>query len=92
VQVEQRAEVQEGLKERGIPTAVHYPTLLCQQPALRCEHDRCSQGCHTPLAQAASERVLSLPMHPWLSDDEQDQVVDVLVIALQKHTSISAAA
>jgi UDP-2-acetamido-2-deoxy-ribo-hexuluronate aminotransferase len=91
VQVEQRAEVQAALKDRGIPTAVHYPTLLCQQPALRCEHSRCSQGCQMPMAQAASERVLSLPMHPWLSDDDQDRVVDALVSALQ-HTSISAAA
>jgi UDP-2-acetamido-2-deoxy-ribo-hexuluronate aminotransferase len=91
VQVEQRAEVQAALKDRGIPTAVHYPTLLCQQPALRCEHSRCHRGCHATLAQAASERVMSLPMHPWLSDQDQDRVVDALASALQ-HTSISAAA
>ena len=91
VQVEQRAEVQAVLKRRGIPTAVHYSTLLCQQPALHCKHGRCSQGCHTPLAQAASERVLSLPMHPWLSDDDQDRVVSALVSALQ-HTTITTAA
>ena len=91
VQVEQRAEVQAALKERGIPTAVHYPTLLCQQPALHCMNSRCSQGCHTPLAKAASERVLSLPMHPWLSDDDQDRVVSALVSALQ-HTTITTAA
>jgi UDP-2-acetamido-2-deoxy-ribo-hexuluronate aminotransferase len=92
VQVELRAEVQTALKERGIPTAVHYPTLLCQQPALRCEHSRCSRGCHTPLAQAASERVMSLPMHPWLSDDDQDRVVAALVSVLQQHTTMTTAA
>ena len=91
VQVEQRSQVQSILKFQGIPTAVHYPTLLCQQPALRCEHSLCSGGCHTPIAQAASERVLSLPMHPWLSDADQDRVVDGLVSALQ-HTTIPAAA
>jgi UDP-2-acetamido-2-deoxy-ribo-hexuluronate aminotransferase len=89
VQVDQRAEVQAALKDRGIPTAVHYPTLLCQQPALRCAHSRCSCGCHTPLAQAASERVMSLPMHPWLSAADQDLVVDALVNAVQ-NTSISS--
>ncbi|WP_094559804.1 DegT/DnrJ/EryC1/StrS aminotransferase family protein [Synechococcus sp. 8F6] len=78
VQVENRAAVQAALKEQGIPTAVHYPTLLCQQPALTCQHSRCSNGCHTPLALAASERVLSLPMHPWLSDADQDRVVSAL--------------
>ena len=91
VQVDQRAEVQVKLKEQGIPTAVHYPTLLCQQPALRCERVLCSGGCHSPLAQTASERVLSLPMHPWLSDDDQDRVVDALVTAVQQ-TSIPSAA
>lgn len=90
VQVEQRAEVQAALKDQGIPTAVHYPTLLCQQPALRCEHSLCSGGCHTPIAQAASERVMSLPMHPWLSEADQDRVVDGLVRALEQ-TIISAA-
>ena len=91
VQVDQRTEVQAALKKRGIPTAVHYPILLCKQPALRCEHSLCNSGCHTRLAQAASERVMSLPMHPWLSDADQDQVVNALVSALQ-HTTIASAA
>ena len=42
-----RTEVQAALKKCGIPTAVHYPTLLCQQPALRCKQSRCSTGCYT---------------------------------------------
>ena len=37
VQVDHRVDVQALLKDKGIPTAVHYPTLLCKQPALRCE-------------------------------------------------------
>ncbi|WP_250395947.1 DegT/DnrJ/EryC1/StrS family aminotransferase [Synechococcus sp. MU1655] len=91
VQVDQRAQVQAALKERGVPTSVHYPTLLSQQPALRRVHSGSSQGWHTPLAQASSERVMSLPMHPWLSDDDQDRVVDSLSSALQ-NISTSAAA
>ena len=90
VQVDHRAEVQAQLKDQGIPTAVHYPTLLCQQPALRCEHRLCRTGCHTPIAKSASERVISLPMHPWLSEADQNRVVDGLVSVLQK-TMISAA-
>ena len=91
VQVEQRAEVQATLKEQGIPTAVHYPTLLCQQPALLCEHSLCSGGCHSRHAYSASKRVMSLPMHPWLTDSDQDRVVDALVSAVQQ-TSLSSAA
>ena len=91
VQVAQRQEVQSSLKSQGIPTAVHYPTLLCQQPALHCEHSRCSRGCATPVAQAASQRVMSLPMHPWLSEADQDRVVNALVTAIPQ-SSVSSAA
>ena len=83
VQVDHRPQVQAQLKDQGIPTAVHYPTLLCQQPVLRCERSLCRGGCNTPIAQAVSERVISLPMHPWLSEADQDRVVDALVTALQ---------
>ena len=91
VQVDHRAKVQAQLKDQGIPTAVHYPTLLCQQPALRCDHSLCRGSCHTPIAQAVTERVMSLPMHPWLSDDDQTRVVDGLMSALQ-YTKTSVAA
>ena len=90
VQVEQRAEVQAALKGMGIPTSVHYPTLLSQQPALRRVNSRSSHGCHLPTAQVACERVMSLPMHPWLSDDDQDRVVDALANAIH-HNPIPAA-
>ena len=48
IEVENRAAVQEALKASGIPTAVHYPTLLCQQPALQGCGSRCSGACATP--------------------------------------------
>jgi UDP-2-acetamido-2-deoxy-ribo-hexuluronate aminotransferase len=83
IEVENRAVVQEALKASGIPTAVHYPTLLCQQPALQGCGSRCSGACATPLAQRASERVMSLPMHPYLSAQDQDQVVAAVTAALR---------
>jgi UDP-2-acetamido-2-deoxy-ribo-hexuluronate aminotransferase len=82
IEVENRAALQEALKASGIPTAVHYPTLLCQQPALQGCDNRCSGTCATPLAQRASERVISLPMHPYLSTQDQDQVVAAVTAAL----------
>jgi len=91
VQVAQREEVQTILRFEGIPTAVHYPKLLCQQPALGCEHSRCSQQCSCPVAQAVSQRVMSLHMHPWLSDADQERVVNALVTAIHQ-TSVSCAA
>ena len=82
VQVENRQAVQERLKQAGVPTAVHYPTLLCQQPALTGCAERCSRSCGAPRAQRASERVLSLPMHPYLSESDQDTVVSALATSL----------
>ena len=86
VQLNQRADVQALLEEQGIPTAVHYPVLLCQQPALLCVQSCCNSACHTPHAEAASRRVMSLPMHPWLSDSDQDRVVDTLANAIKQTT------
>lgn len=82
VQVENRALVQERLKLLGVPTAVHYPTLLCQQPALAGCGELCTSSCGCPQAQHASERVLSLPMHPYLSPYDQDKVVTALASSL----------
>ena len=85
IEVENRPAIQASLKEQGIPTTVHYPTLLCQQPALvglgPCgEH--CQSSCGCPVAQAASERVLSLPMHPYLSDADQEHISAAVAQAL----------
>jgi len=82
IQVDDRAAVQAALQQQGIPTAVHYPTLLCQQPAMAGCGDRCSGSCGSPRAQRASERVLSLPMHPYLSDADQDRVVAAVASVL----------
>ena len=73
--VEKRDAVQEGLKQRGIPTAVHYPIPLNQQPAYAalCCPDCCPDSNHV------AERVLSLPMSPDLTFAEQDRIVAALV-------------
>jgi UDP-2-acetamido-2-deoxy-ribo-hexuluronate aminotransferase len=85
IQVANRPAVQAALKERGIPTAVHYPTLLCQQPALAgsasCAQ-RCQRACGCPMAQAVSERVLSLPMHPYLSETYQERIAAAVAMAV----------
>ena len=95
IQVEHRSAVQEALKQRGIPTAVHYPTLLCQQPAMNgCGNcaQRCQQGCGCSVAQIVSERVLSLPMHPYLSDADQERIVSAVSEAVAQALRSSPAA
>lgn len=85
IQVDHRPAVQTALKEQGIPTAVHYPTLLCQQPALTGRglcRQRCPLSCGCPVAKTASERVLSLPMHPYLSEADQEQIAAAVAQAV----------
>jgi UDP-2-acetamido-2-deoxy-ribo-hexuluronate aminotransferase len=78
VLVEQRAQVQQRLQERGIPTAVHYPTPLHRQPAYR---DACAVVGELTHAEEAAARVLSLPMSADLDEATQDFVVATLIDA-----------
>ena len=87
IQVDNRAATQAYLKEQGIPTAVHYPTLLCQQPALAGQGpcaQHCHQSCGCPVSQAASERVMSLPMHPYLSDVDLVEITKSVAEAINQ--------
>ena len=66
IQVEKREEVAIKLQEKGIPTAVHYPVPLHLQPVFaELGHQKGS----FPVSEVAGERVMSLPMHPYLADD-----------------------
>ena len=78
VMVEQRDAVQGALKAAGVPTAVHYPRPLNQQPAYAryCCPDCC------PVSARLAARVLSLPMSADLSEADQDRVVQALRAAL----------
>lgn len=73
IQVDNRAEVQEKLKAQGIPTAVHYPIPLNKQPAVA------DTDVMLPIGDAIAERVMSLPMHPYLTIEAQEKIVQALV-------------
>lgn len=76
IQVDDRDALQKALGDAGIPTAVHYPVPLNQQPALR------DADAVVPVSDATAERVMSLPMHPYLSEADQDAVVAAVKAAL----------
>jgi UDP-2-acetamido-2-deoxy-ribo-hexuluronate aminotransferase len=77
--VADRPGVQARLKEAGIPTAVHYPIPLNRQPA----YSNRSGGGATPKSDYVAERVMSLPMHPDLSEEQQDAIVAALAEAVR---------
>lgn len=72
IQVENRSEVQVKLKEQGIPTAVHYPIPLNKQPAVA------DVNAVLPVGDVVAERVMSLPMHPYLTIEAQEKIVNSL--------------
>jgi UDP-2-acetamido-2-deoxy-ribo-hexuluronate aminotransferase len=77
VLVGDRDKVQECLKAAGIPTAVHYPRPLHQQPAYQALIDPQA----FPVSEHLAQRVLSLPMSPDLTAGDRDKVVTALEAA-----------
>lgn len=74
IQVENRNDVQAKLKEQGVPTAVHYPIPLNKQPAVA------NENVSLPIGDAIAERVMSLPMHPYLNIEQQRKVINGFVL------------
>jgi len=86
IRVRDRDKVAEMLKAAGIPTAVYYPKCLHEQPVFA--NDGCKWG-DFPESEKASREVLSLPMHPFLSESDQEQIVEVLKSALDSCPKIT---
>lgn len=79
LRAENRAELLEKLKARGIPTAVHYPVPLNRQPAYQ---GLCRISGTLEHSTHASSRVFSLPMHPYLGADTQQRIVRTVLEAV----------
>jgi UDP-2-acetamido-2-deoxy-ribo-hexuluronate aminotransferase len=79
IEVEDRATISARLKERGIPTAIHYPLPLSLQPAF--SYLGYQKGAF-PVSERAADRVLSLPMHPYLTEADQDRVISAVIQSL----------
>ena len=77
VQIDQRDAVRTLMGEAGVPTAVYYMVPLHKMPAFTAYAPEGGM----PVSEAASARVLSLPMHPYLTDDQAHFVCDVLEAA-----------
>jgi len=77
VRCNRRDEVGAALKRQGIGAGIHYPKALHQQPALA----RFASG-PLPNAEAAAAEILSLPLYPELTTEQQDRVITALRAAL----------
>lgn len=89
IEVDEREALQKALSERGIPTAVHYPLGLHQQPIFK---ELYPEDTSYPVTERAGQRVMSLPMHPYLSEADQQKICQILAeeIHLLKSQKIEA--
>lgn len=78
VVVENREKVVEKLIESGIPTSVHYPLPVNEQRAYQT-----GTPSSTPETAWLARRVLSLPMGPDLTIEDQDRVVRAMLAAVE---------
>ncbi|PJG60168.1 aminotransferase DegT [Aeromonas cavernicola] len=69
IRVKDREQVQKKLQQAGIPTAVHYPIPLNKQPAVA------DTSVSLPIGDEIAQEVISLPMHPYMTEEELQQVV-----------------
>ncbi|MGX1101544.1 DegT/DnrJ/EryC1/StrS family aminotransferase [Amorphus sp. MBR-141] len=73
IRVGERDRVQERLKEAGVPTSVYYPLALNRQPAVAdAEAD-------VPHGDQAAEEVMSLPMHPYMTNHDREHVIEKII-------------
>ncbi len=80
VRTPRRDDLLASLKAQGIEAGVHYPLPLHLQPAYR------GQGLGTgsfPVAEAAAQQVLSLPLFPEMTEEQQERVATVVVGAMR---------
>ncbi len=68
-----RDEFCKKMQDKGVPTAVHYPVPLHFQPVFK---DLGFKAGDFPIAEAVSGKVVSLPMHPYLNKEIQDEVIE----------------
>ena len=76
IRVQNRDEVQKKLKEVGIPTAVHYPMPLHLQECFK--YLGYKEGDFS-IAEKVSKEIMSLPMNPYLKDDEIEYIIEELL-------------
>jgi dTDP-4-amino-4,6-dideoxygalactose transaminase len=82
VVTERRAALVQACRAAGVPTAIHYAHALHQLPPYR---QVATPPSGLPQSEWLAERVISLPMHPYLTGEMQDLVVATVREALSAH-------
>lgn len=73
IRTDRRNDLSKYLNDNGIPTAIHYPVPLHLQDAFAYLGRR--EG-NFPVSEKVSREILSLPISPFITQDEQDYVIE----------------
>lgn len=77
--VPNRGEFQKKMQELGVPTVVHYPRIMPDQPWYQ---KQCKQNMDWKYSRLAAEHVVSLPMYPDMDRATQDKIIDSVIKAM----------
>ena len=83
IRVKQREHLIQQMQQKGIPVRVHYPCPLSFQPLYRGQYSPCVESLK------ASQEVLSLPFHPYLSPSDQDVIIAEVQKFIKAHPTPS---
>ena len=86
IEVENREAIQAALQEKGIPTAVHYPSGLHEQPIFKSLYPGEQRY---PITEHAARHVMSLPMHPYLTLEDQDKICEAVKACLSESETVA---
>jgi dTDP-4-amino-4,6-dideoxygalactose transaminase len=78
IEIDNRDKIRDSLKNLGIETKIHYPTLITEQIAYTSRHPE--KKWNIPVARKQKERILSLPIHQNLISSQIDYVTEQLGI------------
>ncbi len=70
-----RTAIQEALKQAGVPTAIYYPMPLHLQQAFASLGYKKGDF---PLSESHAERIFSIPMHPYLREEDQTRIIEII--------------
>ena len=73
IRTDRRDDLSKSLNDNGIPTAIHYPMPLHLQEAFG---DLGYRENDFPVSERVSKEILSLPMSPFITQDEQDYIIE----------------
>ncbi len=76
---QQRTKIQNILKEKGIPTMIYYPIPIHRQTAYAKYADKRV----FPVSDLLAEKIMSIPMHPYLDEKTQNYIIDTLNEAIK---------